>query len=62
MRESYRSREHSAVADAYRRLRDGSWRIDEIEELATTIAEAEGHRDLERVIRRELGPLEEEPG
>jgi hypothetical protein len=52
---SWRTKHTSAVADALRRLRSPDLRLDEIEYCATIVAEAEGHRDPERVIRRELG-------
>jgi hypothetical protein len=51
---SWRTSQTSAVADALRRLRSPDLRLDEIEWCATVVAEAEGHDDPERVIRREL--------
>ena len=49
-------RHASPVSDAYRLLRFhlGELSLPQIVECATVIAEAEGHGDVEAVIRREL--------
>jgi hypothetical protein len=44
------------VADAYRRLQSGTIGIDELEECAQIVANAEGHGSAIRVLIRVLGP------
>lgn len=51
---TYRTRQASPVADAYRRLRGGGVWVD-LADCAQIIADAEGHGDAARVLVRELG-------
>jgi hypothetical protein len=44
------------VADAYRRLRSGTVGMDELEECAQIVANAEAHGSAIRVLIRVLGP------
>ena len=55
-RPTFRTRQTSVVADAYRKLRSGVLQVDELEQCARVIADAEGHGDPVRVLVRELGP------